>query len=317
MKNTIKTILISLVVSLTVLGVSSSETRLGTAVTQITGSDKLSDLDTLINTVSSELNAGKIDVSTTTLPKITTLSNLSTIGTIISGIWNGTAIGVAYGGTGTTTPASNYVLLGNGSSGVKTVQGQGTSGQFLTSNGAGSAPTWQTSAVDTGIDYTWTGNHTFPTTNSTGGFAPIGSISAYASTTPPIGWLNADGSAISRSTYANLYAVIGTTYGVGDGSTTFNLPNLSGREIMGFGSATTTYDVLGETYGEDKHTQTIAEMPAHTHPGTYGNSFGVGTKRPVYAETNGSESGAVISQGSGTAFNVLDPIIVLQYIIKY
>jgi hypothetical protein len=53
------------------------------------------------------------------------------------------------------------VILGNGASGFKTVTGHGTSGQFLTSNGAGSAPTWQTSAIDLAGNYAWTGNHNF------------------------------------------------------------------------------------------------------------------------------------------------------------
>ena len=54
---------------------------------------------------------------------------------------------------------------------------------------------------------------------------PIGTQVAYGGITPPSGWLICDGSAISRTTYADLFAVIGTSYGAGDGSTTFNLPN--------------------------------------------------------------------------------------------
>ena len=65
------------------------------------------------------------------------------------------------------------------------------------------------------------------------GFSPTGSIHAYAGATAPLGWLLADGSAVSRSTYATLFSIISTTYGVGDGSTTFNLPNLKNRVIVG------------------------------------------------------------------------------------
>ena len=62
---------------------------------------------------------------------------------------------------------------------------------------------------------------------------PAGIVTAFAGTTPPAGWLKCDGSAISRTKYAKLFAAIGTTYGTGDGSTTFNLPNLIGRVPLG------------------------------------------------------------------------------------
>lgn len=63
-----------------------------------------------------------------------------------------------------------------------------------------------------------------------------GIIAAFAGTTPPTGWLKCDGSAVSRTTYAALFAVIGTTYGAGNSSTTFNLPNLIGRVPFGMTS---------------------------------------------------------------------------------
>jgi len=176
LKNIFIYICISLLVSIGVVSLSNSEIPLGTTVTQITGSDKLSDLDTLINTVTSQLNIGKIEVSTTTNHKITTMngltsaSNLATIGTITSGTWNGTTITVANGGTGSTTLGQYRVLLGGGSS-LSTVQGLGDSGQSLVSTGAGSAPTWQTVSFDTTANYNLSGNWYFAgnasTTNAT------------------------------------------------------------------------------------------------------------------------------------------------------
>ena len=68
---------------------------------------------------------------------------------------------------------------------------------------------------------------------------PVGVVQAYAGTTIPNGWLLCDGSAVSRTTYANLYACIGDTYGSGDGSTTFNLPNLVDKFIEGSSTAGT------------------------------------------------------------------------------
>ena len=92
-----------------------------------------------------------------------------------------------------------------------------------------------------------------------------GSIMAWGGATAPANWLIADGSAISRTVYASLFAAIGTQYGVGDGLTTFNLPNLKGRVVVGKDSAQTEFDVLGETGGAKTHTLTVTEMPSHTH----------------------------------------------------
>lgn len=97
-----------------------------------------------------------IEVGTTSVASITTLENLSTTGTIISGTWNGTAIGVGYGGTGTTSPSTYMVMLGNGANGLTMASSTGTAGQFMTSNGPGAYPSFQTSAVDQGIDYNFT-----------------------------------------------------------------------------------------------------------------------------------------------------------------
>lgn len=94
---------------------------------------------------------------------------------------------------------------------------------------------------------------------------PAGAMMAWASNVIPANWLLCDGSAVSRSTYASLFTSIGTTYGSGDGTTTFNLPNLKGKTIVGKDSAQTEFDVLGETGGAKTHTLTTAEMPSHTH----------------------------------------------------
>jgi microcystin-dependent protein len=69
---------------------------------------------------------------------------------------------------------------------------------------------------------------------------PTGSITMYSSATPPSGWLNCDGSAVSRTTYANLFAVVSTTYGIGDNSTTFNLPDLKARFPLGYSASAPT-----------------------------------------------------------------------------
>jgi microcystin-dependent protein len=94
---------------------------------------------------------------------------------------------------------------------------------------------------------------------------PPGCISAYAGASAPGGWLICNGQAIDRQIYVNLFNVIGTLYGSGDGETTFNVPNLKGRHIMGVDVSQVEFDVRGETGGEVKHTLTIDEMPTHNH----------------------------------------------------
>lgn len=89
------------------------------------------------------------------------------------------------------------------------------------------------------------------------------------SATPP-GWLLCDGAAVSRTTYAALFARIGTTYGAGNGSTTFNLPNLRDRFPVGAGSGY----AAGATGGAASVALTVAQMPAHNHGGaTTGATF--------------------------------------------
>lgn len=95
--------------------------------------------------------------------------------------------------------------------------------------------------------------------------APAGSITMFGGASAPSDYLLCDGSAVSRSTYSALFDVIGTTYGVGDNSTTFNLPNLKGRVPVGLDPSDTSFDVRGETGGAKTHTLTAGEMPVHTH----------------------------------------------------
>ena len=278
---------------------------LGTSITTIAGSDTLKASRTVINDNFTALNTGKIETSITTLPLLTTLATLSTVGTIGTGTWNADAIGVGYGGTGTTSPTSKQIMIGNGANGLQVI-GFGAVGQFLVSAGDGSVPQWTTSSIDEAGDYDWTGVNT--------GIGIVGEVIAYASSTVPTGWLAADGSSKATTTYANLFAVLG--YGFGGSGANFNLPNLSGRNIIGYGSATTTIDTMGETGGEDEHLLSVDELPGHTHSaanqGTYTANGTGGT--PTAADATAGTTG---STGGDTAHNVLDPFIVLQYIIKF
>jgi len=158
---------------------------------------------------------------------------------------------------------------------------------------------------------------------------PAGSISMYAGSTAPTGYLLCDGSAVSRTTYADLFTAIGTTYGTGDGSTTFNLPNLKGKVAVGLNSADTSFDTLGETGGDKTH------IHRQGGPASDGSGAGDGAiSGPWNDSTFGRSSSGVtfanysqiVSDGIGSSKTVypfltestssLQPYIVLNYIIK-
>ena len=99
----------------------------------------------------------------------------------------------------------------------------------------------------------------------TGDTLPIGSQIPFSSLTIPDNWLLCDGSAVSRVDYSELFAVIGTSYGAGDGTTTFNLPNKNGRTSVGFDTNQIEFKAVGKT-GGSKYIQ------EHTH--FYSNKWG-------------------------------------------
>jgi microcystin-dependent protein len=146
--------------------------------------------------------------------------------------------------------------------------------------------------------------------------SPTAMITPYAGTTAPDGWLMCDGSAVSRTTYGALFAKIGTTWGSGDGSTTFNVPNLKGKVVVGVNSAETEFDTLGET-GGSKYTE------AHSHTGIFNGAIelkaGLLFSSNIQAtglNPNGTASVTTGTFGTGNAGN-LQPYMALNYIIKY
>lgn len=140
---------------------------------------------------------------------------------------------------------------------------------------------------------------------------PAGIIMPFAGTVAPENYLFCDGSAVSRTTYATLYAVIGDTFGAGDGSTTFNLPDLSGRVPLGVSQA----HALGTTGGSETVTLTESELPAHVHEvPQHGHANTIAAKTPQLAHTltqavfkynrpntAGTNSGSSHSMCKGTA----------------
>jgi len=157
---------------------------------------------------------------------------------------------------------------------------------------------------------------------------PLGIISPYGGTTAPSLWLLCYGQAVSRTTYTDLYAIAGTTYGAGDGSTTFNIPDLRGRAVagqddMGGTSANRLTgitggingDTLGLAGGEEAHTMTTAELAAHVHGGNYyaATTYGVSGGGAQVLNNQGTTNTS--TTGSSTPFNVVQPTLILNYII--
>ena len=167
---------------------------------------------------------------------------------------------------------------------------------------------------------------------------PTGSITAFAAATgAPTSWLACDGTAISRTTYSALFVVIGTTWGVGDGSTTFNLPDLRGRTLAGVEATATrlttanandsniTSTVVGSTGGDQYpqvHTHT---QDAHSHYENSGinsyicNSYVAGSNAWIQLGMTGQPTTSVTATNqnalTGGSGNV-QPTAIIRYIIK-
>ena len=175
---------------------------------------------------------------------------------------------------------------------------------------------------------------------------PAGSIIPYGGSSAPTGFLLCDGSAVSRTTYAALFAALddGAIYGTGDGSSTFNLPDLRGRVVAGKddmgGSAASELtntsggvdgDQLGASGGSQTQALSTANLPSHTHSfsdditvGTRVNPFQSGGNNSVnrggsgelFSQNTVTVSGTTGSTGSGSAHNNVQPTIILNYIIR-
>lgn len=147
---------------------------------------------------------------------------------------------------------------------------------------------------------------------------PIGVVQAFAGSTTPQGWLLCDGSAVSRTDYADLYAVIGDTYGAGDGSTTFNLPNLVDKFIQGNATSGTEKTAglpnITGVFGSNVWNYAGANASGSftkSQVGTYGGN--VGSNGGTNYDFDASLSNSIY----GNSTTVQPPAVTMRYIIKY
>lgn len=145
---------------------------------------------------------------------------------------------------------------------------------------------------------------------------PVGTISMIAtqSAIPPK-WVECNGDLLNRFTYASLFAVIGTTYGAGNGISTFQAPDFRGRTPIGRGDLSPDTRLLGQTIGASTHTLSVAELPSHTHTATVNNTLGTSSS---FARGNAASAGGTAttnSNGSGNAHNNMQPSLVVAFMI--
>lgn len=179
-------------------------------------------------------------------------------------------------------------------------------------------------------------------TGANGTDGPVGAVTAFAGVTAPTGWLMCDGSAVSRTTYATLFAVIGNAWGNGDGVTTFNIPDLRGRFLRGTDSgtgrdpdaATRTASNPGGNTGSNVGTLQGEELKAHNHSitdpghnhhsvnsdvvrntGGYGTGIGTGGLGPNTINVNTNTTGITVNNSTGTETRPINASV--NFIIKY
>ena len=156
---------------------------------------------------------------------------------------------------------------------------------------------------------------------ATGDTLPVGSVLEWYSDTIPENWLLCEGQEVSRNDFQELFSVLDTKYGEGNGSTTFNLPNLKGKGVIGKDKNDTDFNELGKTGGEKKHTLIKTEMPQHQHKMTladYGsdNASGVIWKSGNTAGKYKYSGDMVEPVGGSQPHNNLQPYIICNFIIK-
>jgi microcystin-dependent protein len=140
-----------------------------------------------------------------------------------------------------------------------------------------------------------------PASDEPNASVPTGSVSAFAGSSAPSGYVMCDGSQLSREVFSSLFSVIGTTYGTGNGTTTFNVPNLRGRIPVALDISQTEFNSLGLTSGAKTHTLSSNEMPSHTHTQNAHNHTATATNAGNHDHTASSEAAGSHTHTATTA----------------
>ncbi len=224
----------------------SSTVAIGTAPITVTSTTQVANL-----------NASLLEgYSTATANTVSTIVRRDASGNFAAGTITAALTGNASTATNIAGGGAGQVPYNTGS-GATSFLAAGTAGQVLQSNGT-SAPSWGTVSAGSSI--------------------PSGSMQMYAgsvtqsassgvvTTNAPSGWLLANGDIVSRTTYSALFTAIGTTYGAGNGSTTFALPDMRSRVPVGVGTGSgLTARTLGGTVGQENITIGATNLPSHSH----------------------------------------------------
>ena len=158
------------------------------------------------------------------------------------------------------------------------------------------------------IQFTWNGTDWIVNSVNEVNTTPVGSILDYAGSSAPNGWFICQGQTVSRTVYSRLFSVLGTTFGAGDGTTTFNLPDLRSRVTVGLG-VDSWNDTLGETGGTNEVTLTEAQLPEHNHDKGTLNITSSGSHKHGYStnddQVGGLEAGNFQRAGNGNTSGLI------------
>ena len=288
------------------------------------------DLNTCLGDIQS-LNSGSADPSTTVAYKIwaDTANNLLKIRNSSNNGWltlgdltDANNLGLATKAsptfTGTVTSSGDLVLSGTGSLQLPS----GTTAQ---------RPTPATGDIRFNTTLTQFEGYNGSAWGEIANGVPVGSVFSFATTTPPSGYLECNGAAVSRSTYASLFSAISTTWGVGDGSSTFNLPDLRGQFVRGWDNSAGVDSgrsfASSQSDQNKQHTHSVTD-PGHQHNTSVTNSdlfpatgaktisFGGAGSYPATTFTmDDATTGISLANQGGTEVRVKN--YALMYVIKF
>ena len=277
------------------------------------------------------LNSGSSDPSTTTAYKIwaDTANNLLkirngsnngwlTLGDLTDAVNLGLATKASPSFTGTVTSAGDIVMSGNGSLQLPV----GTTAQ---------RPTATTGDIRFNTSLVAFEGYNGSAWGELAAGVPIGTVLSFAATSPPSGFLECNGANVSRSTYASLFSTVGTSFGIGDGSSTFGLPDLRGQFVRGWVSNGSVDS--GRTFGSTQtdqnksHAHSVTD-PGHVHATTFDNKKyfpgggsttigygGAGTYPADVFSMSNANTGISLSNDGGTENRPKN--VALMYVIKF